>query len=36
MNLYLNLLIDWCLMSTLAVVQLYCGMNKFYINLQDP
>jgi len=23
-------LIDWCLMPTFAVFQLYCGMNKFY------
>jgi hypothetical protein len=22
-------LIDWCLMPTLAVFQLYCGVNKF-------
>ena len=26
-------LIDWCLMPTLALFQLYCGMNKCYINL---
>ena len=28
-----NRLIDWCLMSTSALFQLYCGMNKCYINL---
>ena len=32
-------LIDWCLTPTLAIFQLYRGVNKFYINLrhlQDP
>jgi len=24
-------MIDWCLMPTLAVFQLYCGVNKFQI-----
>jgi hypothetical protein len=28
-----NRLIDWCLMPTSALFQLYCGMNKCYINL---
>jgi hypothetical protein len=30
---------NWCLTPTLAVFQLYRGVNKFYINLrqqQDP
>ena len=26
-------MIDWCLVPTLAVFQLYIGINKFYINL---
>jgi len=25
-------LLDWCLTQTLAVFQLYRGVNKFYIN----
>jgi hypothetical protein len=31
-------LIDWCLMPTLAVFQLYRGMNKYIglIHQQDP
>jgi hypothetical protein len=28
-------LIDWCLMPTLAVFQLYRGVNTFYINLRQ-
>jgi hypothetical protein len=24
-------LIDWCLMPTLEIFQLYCGVNKFYL-----
>jgi hypothetical protein len=27
-------LIDWCLMPTLAIFQLYRGMNKFHVNLK--
>jgi hypothetical protein len=27
-------LIDWCLAPTLAVFQLYNGMNKLYINIR--
>jgi len=27
-------LIDWCLTPTLAVFQLYRGMNKLYINIR--
>jgi len=26
-------LIDWCLTPTLAIFQLYRGVNKFYVNL---
>jgi len=29
-------LIDWCLTPTLAIFQLYCGVNTFYINLSYP
>ena len=28
---YIYLFIDWCLTSTLAVFQLYRGVNKLYI-----
>ena len=37
--MYTNIMIDWCLMPTLAIFQLYRGVNKFYYNLrhlQDP
>jgi len=26
-------MIDWCLTPTLAIFQLYRGMNKFYVKL---
>ena len=29
-------MIDWCLMLTKAVFQLYRGVNKFYINIRHP
>ena len=32
---FIDWLIDWCLMSTLASFQLYHGMNKFYVILDS-
>ena len=32
-DLLIDWLIDWCLAPTLAVFQLYRGVNEYYINL---
>jgi hypothetical protein len=34
-SLMFNGLIDWCLTQTLAVFQLYRGVNKLYINIRN-